>query len=178
MVRQYGFHFDAERCVQCHACETACKSKNNIEPGVNWRSVIGIWKGRFPDVTSRTYSIACNHCADPPCRNVCPANVIKKRREDGIVTVNRDKCIGCRSCLTACPFGAPQFGADGFIQKCNMCVSRIDEGKEPACAATCPVTALTFGTLDSLTANAREKSARRLAYSKRAVPFPDGECPA
>ncbi len=167
MNRHYGFNFDAGRCVQCHACETACKSKNNIEFGVKWRSVIGIWRGNFPDVTCRTYSIGCNHCADAPCIFVCPANAIKKRTEDGIVIVNQDKCIGCHSCLTVCPFGAPQFGDNGLIQKCHMCFDRIKNGKEPACAATCPVSALTFGTLEDLTVKAREKSALRLARSEK-----------
>ncbi len=175
MNRHYGFNFDTGRCVQCHACEIACKSKNNIELGVKWRRVIDIWHGSFPDVTNRTYSIACNHCAGAPCEAVCPVGAIEKRREDGIVIVHQDKCIGCHSCFLVCPFGAPQFGDNGRIQKCHMCIDRLKEGKEPACVATCPVSALTFGTMEELAIRAQKKSALRLARSERVFEDKNGD---
>jgi anaerobic dimethyl sulfoxide reductase subunit B (iron-sulfur subunit) len=162
MIEQYGFSFDTERCVQCHACEVACKSLHNIEPGVSWRRVVDLWKGQFPDVTNRTISFGCLHCAEPACEAVCPAGAITKRMEDGAVLVDRDKCIGCHSCFLACPFGVPQFGTDGKMQKCDLCVDRTSQGMEPMCAATCPSEALKFGPMKELTGDAIELSAKKI----------------
>jgi Fe-S-cluster-containing dehydrogenase component len=93
---------------------------------------------------------------------ICPVGAISKREEDGIVIVDRDKCIGCHSCETACPYGAPQYGLDGKMQKCNLCVDRIAEGKDPACVAVCPGEALAFGDLTELEQMAGRKHALRL----------------
>jgi len=83
------------------------------------------------------------HCADPVCIEVCPVEAIKKRAKDGIVVVDRGKCIGCESCLEECPFGAPRFGSDKKMQKCDLCVHDIDFDKEfPPCVETCPTQAL------------------------------------
>jgi anaerobic dimethyl sulfoxide reductase subunit B (iron-sulfur subunit) len=159
---QYGFDFDASKCVQCHACEVACKASHNLELGIKWRRVVGIWDGHFPGVTSRTVSLSCLHCGNPPCEAVCPRGAIKKRLEDGIVTVDQEKCVGCHACLMACPFGAPQYGANGKMQKCDLCVDRVTQGKEPACVSTCPAGALSFGTLNGLSEQATKKCARKL----------------
>lgn len=162
MVKQYGFAFDTERCVQCHACEVACKSLHNIEPGVKWRTVVDIWQGQYPDVMNRTISFACLHCGDPACETVCPTGAITKRVQDGIVVVDKDKCIGCHSCFLACPFGVPQYASDGKMQKCNLCVDRITQGKEPACVATCPAEALHFGPMEELADQVTKRSARKI----------------
>lgn len=162
MVEQYGIAFDAERCVQCHACEVACKSLNSIEPGIRWRKVVDLWKGQYPDVTNRTISFACMHCAEPACEAVCPAGAIKKRMEDGAVVVDRDKCIGCYTCSMACPFGVPQFDSDGKMQKCDLCVDRLVQGKEPMCVATCPAEALQFGPMRTLAEDSIKRSAQKI----------------
>ena len=160
MAKQYGFYFDADRCVQCRACETACKSAHDIEPGLRWRRVIDIWEGEFPDVACTYFSLACMHCARPACAEACPTGAITKRAEDGIVVVDREKCNGCRECSAACPFDVPQFGADGTMQKCDFCIER---GREPACVATCPAEALFYGTMEELSRLAEAKSAKKLA---------------
>src|SRR5512136_1088820 len=98
MGKQYGFCFDADRCVMCHACEVACKASNSLEPGVNWRKVIEIWQGEFPDVTRTFVSLSCLHCAQPSCLPACPTGAISKRETDGIVIVDQDLCNGCREC--------------------------------------------------------------------------------
>lgn len=159
MARQYGFYFDADRCVQCRTCELACKSLRNVEPGIKWRRVIDIWGGVYPNVTRAFFSLACMHCGKPACLKVCPTGAISKRHEDGIVVVDRDKCNGCRDCFPACPYGVPQFGEDGIMQMCDFCTG---VNMEPACAVSCPTGALNFGALDELLKMARGKPARRM----------------
>jgi anaerobic dimethyl sulfoxide reductase subunit B (iron-sulfur subunit) len=166
MERQHGFCFDSDRCVQCHACEVACKSWNELELGVRWRRVAELWAGHFPEVRNKTVSLSCMHCAKPSCLEICPAKAISKRPENGIVVVDQSKCTGCRSCSAACPFHVPQYGQAGKMQKCNFCISRIEQGKQPSCVATCPGEALKSGPLDGLVASAR-KPTERLSGSTR-----------
>ena len=162
MTKQYGFYFDADRCIQCRACEIACKSANGIEPGPRWRRVIDIWEGDFPNVTRTFFSLACMHCGKPACVEVCPTGAISKRAEDGIVVVDRDKCNGCQECASACPYDVPQFGDDGTMQKCDFC---IETSKEPACAVSCPTEALLYGTMEELSELVAAKAAEKLPGS-------------
>jgi len=163
MAKQYGFYLEIDKCAQCHACDVACKAANNVDLGASLRRVIAIWSGQFPNVTFETLSLSCMHCGDPACEAVCPTGAIKKRAEDGIVTVDRTKCIGCRYCFFACPFGVPQYGKDGTMQKCEFCLDRLAAGKEPACVWTCPSGALHAGTMEELSKLVQAKSAKRLA---------------
>ncbi|OGO15632.1 MAG: hypothetical protein A2Z02_07020 [Chloroflexi bacterium RBG_16_48_7] len=154
MSKQYGFYFDEGRCVQCRTCEVACKSAHDIEPGVKWRQVFETWGGKYPDITRVFFSQSCMHCAKPACAEACPTGAISKRAEDGIVIINTSKCNGCKECLPACPYGVPQFGKDGIVQKCDFCAGI---GRDPACTISCPAEALSFGPLDELMATARGK---------------------
>ncbi len=163
MVKQMGFYIELDRCVNCHGCEIACKRENNVDLGPRWRRVIDIWGGEFPNVTRTFVSLACMHCAKPACMAVCPTGAISKRVEDGIVVVDRDKCIGCHYCFFACPFGIPQYGDDGTMQKCELCLGRLEQGKKPACVATCITGALHAGTMEELSKLAAEKVAQKLA---------------
>jgi anaerobic dimethyl sulfoxide reductase subunit B (iron-sulfur subunit) len=150
MSTQYGFSFIKERCVQCFGCEVACKSWRDGELGVRWRRVYNIWQGRYPKVKNQSASVSCMHCAEPACVKACPVQAIQKREEDGIVIVDRGKCIGCKACLKACIFGAPQFGANGKMQKCDMCLNEADLSKEaPPCVETCPTKALQLGKMET-----------------------------
>jgi len=150
MTMQLGFYIIPGRCVQCQACKVACKETNGVELGPQWRTVRDHWSGEFPKVTNITMSYSCMHCEKPACRDVCPANAISKRESDGIVVVNQKECIGCRACEKACPYGAPQYGRDGKMQKCNFCTDQLVQGKAPACVATCPGEALGFGNMEEL----------------------------
>jgi len=161
---QYGFYFDSERCIKCKACEIACKQWHGIKAGtVKLRRVMEVTSGAFPDVKRHFFSISCRQCAKAPCITACPNGAISKRAEDGIVVVDRQKCIGCRTCLDACPFGVPQYGEDGTMQKCDMCLDRLEQGQKPICAETCPTGALHWGTVEELSESATLKAANKIA---------------
>jgi anaerobic dimethyl sulfoxide reductase subunit B (iron-sulfur subunit) len=159
MAKQYGFCFDADRCIQCRTCEVACKSVRNTGPGISWMRVVEIWCGVYPNVRRGFFALACMHCGKPACMEVCHTGAISKRGEDGIVVVDRDKCNGCRDCSSACPYGVPQFGENGIMQMCDFCSGL---NVRPACTGCCPTEALKFGILDELLETAKGKAARRM----------------
>jgi formate dehydrogenase iron-sulfur subunit len=163
------FLCDAERCIECNGCVTACKQEHEIPWGVNRRRVVTINDG-VPG--ERSISVACMHCSDAPCAAVCPVDCFY-RTEEGVVLHDKDLCIGCGYCFYACPFGAPQFpqagafGVRGKMDKCTFCAggpekdlsevefrkygrNRLAEGKLPACAEMCSTKALLGGDGDVL----------------------------
>jgi anaerobic dimethyl sulfoxide reductase subunit B (iron-sulfur subunit) len=136
----------------------ACKDKHDLNVGLIWRRVYeitgGNWEKRgdawIPHVFAYNLSVACNHCAKPVCRDVCPTAAITKRK-DGIVLIDREKCLGFRYCEWACPYSSPQFDKDSeTMTKCHFCFDYIDEGKTPVCVSACPQRALDFGELSDL----------------------------
>jgi len=163
MSAEYGISYVKENCIQCHGCEVACKSWRGVEFGVRWRRVDNIWQGSYPEVKNISASVACMHCVEPVCVQECPEGAIYKRVEDGIVLVDREKCVGCQTCLEVCPFGAPVFGSDEKMQKCDMCINEIDYKTEtPPCVATCPTKALMFGEMTAQQKKSMEESIRQL----------------
>ena len=166
---QKGFYLDLTRCTSCYACVVACKAHHALlDEGVYFRRVFTFEKGSYPNVQLANLSVSCMHCGSPCCEDVCPTKAIYKRMEDGLVVVDPDRCIGCKMCMTACPFGIPQFGKDGKMRKCNFCLDRLEKGLNPACVNVCPTRALHAGPLDELTALAGKKSAQRL--NQKTVP--------
>ena len=164
MAQQLAFYFNANICSGCKACMTACKDKNDLPVGVNWRRVTEYGGGSWVqdpnnpglvlpnNVYTYAVSIACMHCEDAACVEVCPAGAMTKNA-DGVVTVDAEKCIGCRYCEWACPYGGPQFDeAAGVMTKCNFCTDLQAEGKNPACVDACVMRALEFGELEDLRA--------------------------
>ena len=156
-MTQIGFYFDQSRCIGCHTRSVACKDWHGIDAGpVNWRQVKIIEKGKFPNLFIAYLSISCNHCEDPPCIRVCPAKAISKRNSDGVVIVDRAKCVGNKECemlcLKACPWNIPQFGTEdnAKMQKWDYCLERLEQGKNPICVEACPMYALDSGTMDEL----------------------------
>ncbi|MFC7045565.1 4Fe-4S dicluster domain-containing protein [Halobacteriaceae archaeon GCM10025711] len=179
MSEQWTFYFDPNRCIGCHACAIACKEHNGVsaDEDVEWRRVEHVGTGSFPDYEEIPVSISCMHCSDPPCEKVCPANAITKRDSDGIVTVDRDACIGCHYCGWACPYGAPQYGDDGKMQKCHLCLGAgagdgdgkpprerpADGGATPACVDNCVGGALDAGPVSEVLKRASEQAAAKFA---------------
>ena len=113
MAKQLAFYFNSSQCSGCKACQMACKDKHNLEVGMIWRRVYEITGGNWekkgdawiPHVFVYNLSIACNHCAKPACKDVCPAAAVTKRK-DGIVLIDREKCIECMTCFEKCRFDA------------------------------------------------------------------------
>ena len=160
-MAQRGWLIDLGRCIGCHSCTVACKSEQNTAPAnspflfkggspqrplhLSYRLVIVQEGGTYPSVWRTFVTSACNHCQTPACMNSCPVNAISKRASDGIVLIDQEKCIGCKYCVWACPYGAPQWNeTTQRVEKCTMCVERVDKGLQPACATTCVGKALTY----------------------------------
>jgi Fe-S-cluster-containing dehydrogenase component len=106
---RYGMVIDTRRCVGCKACVVACKVENKTPPGVSYTVVVEEAFRDRPDEKPLFMTKPCFHCEKPPCVNVCPVSATFKRERDGIVVIDYDRCIGCRYCITACPYGARSF---------------------------------------------------------------------
>ncbi len=149
--KQHGFHFVADNCIGCHACETACAEKNGTPAHLSYRKVGYVEGGTYPNVVRVNISMACNHCEDPVCLKGCPTLAYTKYVEYGAVLQDPNICFGCGYCTWVCPYNAPILDpVKGEVQKCNMCIDRLEEGKQPACVSACLSNALDFGVIDSL----------------------------
>jgi len=152
--KQHGFHFTADNCIGCHACEAACSEKNDLPPHLSFRSVGYIEGGTYPSYRRLNISMACNHCDNPVCLKGCPTRAYTKFAEYGAVLQDPDICFGCGYCTWVCPFNAPQLDPiKGQVSKCNMCVDRLEVGLKPACAAACLGGALDFGIIEAMPEN-------------------------
>ncbi|MDA1193884.1 MAG: polysulfide reductase NrfD [Planctomycetota bacterium] len=142
---QLGFVIDHSRCIGCHACTVACKSENEVPVGSFRTWVKYTEKGSFPQVRRSFAVLRCNQCSAAPCVTICPVNALVKRA-DGIVDVDGTACIGCKSCMQACPYDALYINEDsGTAQKCHFCAHRVEVGLAPACAVVCPTEAIIPG---------------------------------
>ncbi len=184
------FYCDESRCIQCDGCSVACAEAHELPVGISRRKVITLNEG----IENKEFSmaVACMHCTDAPCEQVCPVDCFYIR-EDGIVLHDKDVCIGCGYCLFACPFGAPQFpqdgafGTKGAMDKCTMCAggpeetnsakerelygqNRISEGKVPVCAAMCSTKALLVGDSQDVAQVYRERVASR-GHGVQSAPY-------
>ena len=152
--KQHGFHFTADNCIGCHACEAACSEKNGNPAHISFRSVGYVEGGTYPDYKRMNISMACNHCDDPVCLKGCPTRAYTKHAEYGAVLQDPDTCFGCGYCTWVCPYNAPQLDPiQGQVSKCNMCVDRLEVGLKPACVSACLGNALNFGVIENVPEN-------------------------
>lgn len=167
-MSKWAMAIDLDKCVACQACTVACKAENNVPYGspeeqrrqreIYWHKVIAVSSGSYPSVRIEFIPMPCMHCANPPCVKVCPAKATYKR-EDGIVVQNFRRCIGCKYCIVACPYGVRSFNykeqkeqeyhrpdqppernvtgpwpfphrLEGVVEKCTFCYHRIDKALE------------------------------------------------
>jgi len=162
---RWGMLIDTAQCKEgCNDCVTACNKENGLSGGTSVTDSQWIRKIEIKDISSgRELSLPmmCQHCEHPPCVDVCPTAASFKRA-DGIVLVDRHRCIGCRYCMMACPYKARSFVHEplhdqnpdvprgkGTVESCTLCVHRIDQGMQPACTEACPNKAILFGDLNN-----------------------------
>ncbi|MBW2175989.1 MAG: dimethylsulfoxide reductase subunit B [Deltaproteobacteria bacterium] len=161
MLKRPAFYLDTQICTGCKTCIIACKDKHDLPAGVRWRRVVEFTGGDWDCLPDGTFnqnvfayyiSVSCNHCQDPVCVKACPSKAMHQD-DHGIVTVDPEKCVGCRYCEWVCPYSAPQFDKKlGRMTKCDFCREDLQQGTPPACVAGCPTRALQFGEYDQLVA--------------------------
>lgn len=168
---RYGMVIDLRTCVGCNACSLACRQEHGTPSGILYSRVQNREVGTYPKTRLEALPLLCMHCDDAPCVKVCPTKATYVG-PNGIVRVDAAKCIGCRRCMDACPYGARFFndGASGAyfpgqgatayesatagehvkgtVEKCDFCVDRVTAGQEPACVQSCTAKARHFGDLD------------------------------
>ncbi|MBF0459252.1 MAG: 4Fe-4S dicluster domain-containing protein [Nitrospirae bacterium] len=151
--KQMTWLYNENNCIACRGCEAACKQEFDLPVGVRRRRVIIKEGGKYPNPVVRYISVSCNHCAEPACMKACPVGAYTKEEEFGVVLHDKAKCIGCKRCMAACPYGAPQFNdKEKKVDKCNFCIHRLKAGLPPACVRTCMGYALSNGRLPDVEA--------------------------
>lgn len=145
----YGMLIDLRRCVGCHSCTVSCKMENDVPEGFYRSWVVEGDKGFYPNVARAKLPRLCNQCQDAPCQTVCPVRATRKDL-GGIIIVDHNRCIGCRYCISACPYDARYLNPQtGMAEKCDLCIGRIKAGLMPACISNCISHARIFGDLNN-----------------------------
>ncbi len=156
---------DITKCIGCLECVSACKTVNNLGTDVPrvWQKNDGLsaqnWTSVLQKPGNHYIRKQCRHCLEPACASVCPVGALQKTPE-GPVIYDSERCLGCRYCMMACPYGIPRYDWDQvvpYIRKCIMCYDRLQRGQQPACTEVCPQKATIFGERDELLAEAHHR---------------------
>ena len=148
---QMAWLYNEYNCIGCRACEAGCKQEFDLPVGIRRRKVIIKEEGKYPNPVVRYLSVSCNHCEEPACMKACPVGAYTKEDKFGVVLHDQEKCIGCKRCMAACPYGAPQFDEKKKkVDKCNFCIHRLKAGLPPACVRTCMGYALSNGQISDV----------------------------
>lgn len=141
---------DLDKCIGCYSCEVACKQENGIGLGEYWNRVLRMGPyGTFPDLEGYFLPTMCQQCQDAPCVNVCPTGASYRDPETNIVLIDKEKCIGCKYCMMACPYGVRSWSKEeNVVEKCTLCKHRTSVGELPICVAICSAEARFYGDLD------------------------------
>ncbi len=141
---------DLNRCIGCYACEIACKQEHDVPLGEYWNKVYTDGpQGTHPHITQYWLPTMCQQCENAPCIEVCPTGASMRDPDTGIVTINREACIGCQACMSVCPYGVRSYNAgEGKVGKCTLCNERVKRDEKPACVLACCGQARFFGDLD------------------------------
>ncbi|MFO7556636.1 MAG: 4Fe-4S dicluster domain-containing protein [Desulfobacterales bacterium] len=161
----YYLYQDQKKCIGCFSCTIACKSNKNILVGPKPTDIITVGPKMVHGQPRASYVfMPCFHCENPWCVTACPTGGMQKRPKDGIVFVDAGLCVGCKSCMSACPWGAPQWNSEtGKVVKCDYCMDRVDAGLKPACVTICTTHCLHFEAAEKMPAIRRDRYARSVA---------------
>ncbi len=164
-MSKYFLEQDTKKCIGCHSCEIQCKSSKSLPAGPRLCQIVGVGPRLVGGLPRASYIfIPCYHCENPWCVAACPTGAMQKRETDGIVFVDHSLCVGCKACIKACPWGAPQWNPETRkVVKCDYCMDRVDQGLKPACVTVCTTQCLHFGENDRLSQIKRERYARQIA---------------
>lgn len=167
-MSKYFILQDQKKCAGCHSCEILCKSNKMLSKGPRPCQVIPVGPEMIDGTPKASYVfMPCFHCDNPWCVNTCPTGAMQRRDQDGIVFIDQNLCVGCKTCITACPWGAPQWNPEARkVVKCDFCKDRVDEDLDPACVSACMTNCLTFGQTEDLPEQKRERYAKVMAASK------------
>ena len=155
---EFGILTDLSKCIGCEACANACKQVNNLKSDIAPALTFDTWTvvERIGKVNVRRQ---CFHCIDPTCVSVCPVGALEKTKTAPVI-YHEERCIGCRYCMMACPFGIPRYEWESTsprVGKCIMCSSRLEKGGQPGCTSVCPTGATIFGERDKLIETAMKR---------------------
>ena len=141
---------DLNRCIGCYSCEVACKQENDVPLGQYWNKVITDGPtGTFPKIEQYWLPVMCQQCENAPCVSVCPTGASYRDPETNTVLIDKSKCIGCKYCMMACPYGVRSWNKEErVVEKCTLCGQLTEKGEQPACVKACSGEARFFGDLD------------------------------
>lgn len=159
-MSHYCLVVDLNLCTGCMSCEISCKQENDVALGQYWNKVLRIGQGDSTDTFKQYWMpTMCQQCADAPCVHVCPTGA-SYRNEDNMVLINKEKCIGCRYCMMACPYGVRSWNkTQKCVEKCTMCNQLTSAGEKPACVKNCSSRCRFYGDLDDPNSDVSKKLA-------------------